>query len=577
VLPEQFGPYQLEELIGRGGMGEVYRAFDTRRNRRVALKRLPPELASDAQFQVRFRRESELAARLAEPHVIPIHDFGEIDGRLYIDMRLVSGADMGELLKREGPMPAARAVALISQVAAALDAAHAEGLVHRDVKPSNVLVVPGDFAYLVDFGVAREVDGEHTALTNTGSTVGTLGYLAPERFEGRGDHRVDVYALACVLFEVLAGRKPFPATSLPALLHAHLNVPPPRPTDVRPELPRGLDDVVARGMAKDPDARYASTGALAEAARAALVVRPETATVVRPQPQGASGPRPTARFAAFASGSGSPGAPTGTSGPVPSGAAGLPPYRTPGPPPGGAPGWSPPGAVGGPPSRAAGRPKRRRWIVPVVLGVVLLLVVGVVGAAMVFKVDDAANVATPAAPSIAAPTSPGASSSIDLGGENEYVAISPVGYVGYVTSSTPPSSLKVVSDSTELAATIPVGSGPQRVTISPDGTRAYVANLSDSSVTVIDTADNSVLATMTTGESTSPYEVAVSPDGTRAYVTTAFDVQIFDTANNSPAGLIDFPAGSLTNSIAITPDGARAYVGSSDSSVSVVELATNTR
>ena len=134
---EQFGPYRLEALIGRGGMGEVHRAFDTRRNRHVALKRLPPELASDTQFQLRFRRESELAARLAEPHVIPIHDFGEIDGRLYIDMRLVSGVDLNDLLHESGPLPPARAVAVVAQVASALDAAHAQGLVHRDIKPSN--------------------------------------------------------------------------------------------------------------------------------------------------------------------------------------------------------------------------------------------------------------------------------------------------------------------------------------------------------------------------------------------------------------------------------------------------------
>ena len=221
VAQEQFGPYQLEELIGRGGMGEVFRAFDTVRKRTVALKRLPLRLGADPTFQARFRRESELAARLSEPHIIPIHDYGEIDGQLYIDMPLVSGIDLGDLLERDGALPPARAVDIVSQVAMALDAAHARGLVHRDVKPSNILIAQGsrgdqDFVYLVDFGVARSVGMVDTSLTATGSAVGTLDYMAPERFTGRADDaRVDVYALACVLYEALTGRKPFAGDGLP--------------------------------------------------------------------------------------------------------------------------------------------------------------------------------------------------------------------------------------------------------------------------------------------------------------------------------------------------------------------------
>jgi serine/threonine-protein kinase len=554
---EQFGPYRLEALIGRGGMGEVHRAFDTRRNRHVALKRLPPELASDTQFQLRFRRESELAARLAEPHVIPIHDFGEIDGRLYIDMRLVSGVDLNDLLHDSGPLSPARAVAVVAQVASALDAAHAEGLVHRDIKPSNVLVTPGDFAYLVDFGVAREVEGEQTALTTTGSTVGTLAYLAPERFEGRGDHRVDVYALACVLHEVLSGRKPFPVTSIPALIHAHLNLAPPRPSEVVPGLPRGLDDVVTRGMAKDPDDRYASAGALAEAARAALdpadptAVRPvaEEPTVARPGGGVAAGSRP-----GYAS---PPSA-------LPPGVPGWPPPPGPGAP--GAP-WSPGES---PPAR-----RRRRLLVPVALAGVLALGAAVLAVVLLRPTDPTASTAGSTTPAGGAtPTTIGEVTSLDLGGENEYVAISPTAYVGYVTSSTEP-ALKVMSSGYELDATIPVGAGPQRVTVSPDGSRAYVANLSGRSVTVVDTATNAVAATVATGESTTPFEVAVAPDGRRAYVTTAFDVAVLDTAIDTITSVIDFPPGSLTNAIAVTPDGTRAYVGSNDRTISVVDLATN--
>ena len=274
MAAEMFGRYRLEELIARGGMGEVYRAVDTIKGRTVAVKRLSRELATDVAFRARFRRESALAAKLTEPHVIPIHDYGEIDGRLFIDMRLVEGVDLATLLDRDGPLPPARAVEIVAQLSAALDAAHANGLVHRDVKPSNVLLGRDgrrDFVYLVDFGIARGMgDGGDTSLTATGSAVGTLDYMAPERFEGRGDHRVDLYSLACLLYEMLTAAKPFDAVGVLAMMNAHLYRPPPRPSQQRRDLPETLDEVVVRGMAKDPEARYPSAGALADAAAAAL-------------------------------------------------------------------------------------------------------------------------------------------------------------------------------------------------------------------------------------------------------------------------------------------------------------------
>ena len=221
-LGELFGPYRLEELIGRGGMGEVYRAHDTVRDRVVALKILPTAMAVNPRFEARFRRESQLVARLSAPHIVPIHDFGEIDGRLFLDMRLVRGVDLATVLE-SGPLAPPRAVEMISQVASALDAAHADGLVHRDIKPSNVLYVgdprerrPGadhsDFVYLVDFGIARNLE-EGTSLTATGHAVGTLGYMAPERFSGEpSDRRIDVYALACTLYEALGVARSSPGT-----------------------------------------------------------------------------------------------------------------------------------------------------------------------------------------------------------------------------------------------------------------------------------------------------------------------------------------------------------------------------
>ncbi|WP_434444041.1 protein kinase domain-containing protein [Lentzea sp. E54] len=270
MTEETFGPYRIEQLLGRGGMGEVHRAYDTAHDRFVALKRLSPGYHDDEDYRARFRREARIVARLREPHVIPIHAYGEIDDRLYLDMRLVEGADLSDVI-REGTIEPARAVRIVEQVASALDAAHADGLVHRDVKPSNILVTAGDFVYLVDFGIARSVSPSATGLTASGSVVGTLDYMAPERFEsGPVDGRADVYALACVLFACLAGRRPFTAEGTAAQIWAHMKEAPPKASPLNPAVPAALDDVIATGMAKDPADRYASAGALARAAAQAL-------------------------------------------------------------------------------------------------------------------------------------------------------------------------------------------------------------------------------------------------------------------------------------------------------------------
>ncbi|MGW5717340.1 serine/threonine-protein kinase [Amycolatopsis sp. NPDC003865] len=266
----EFGPYRIERPIARGGMGEVLRARDTRLDRVVALKVLPPHLAADEEFRERFRREAHAVARLREPHIVPIHAFGEIDGRLYLDMQLVDGVDLATRLSTRGPMDAAEAVDVVGQIAQALTAAHAEGLVHRDVKPSNILLTGSGFAYLVDFGIARSQESA-TGLTGAGAAIGTLDYMAPERFTGaRPDQRVDVYALACVLHQCLTATKPFAATTAASILHAHLNQAPPRASLLHPGLPAALDGVVARGMAKSPDDRYPTAAALAAGAKAAL-------------------------------------------------------------------------------------------------------------------------------------------------------------------------------------------------------------------------------------------------------------------------------------------------------------------
>ncbi|WP_232666049.1 serine/threonine-protein kinase [Pseudonocardia sp. TRM90224] len=266
-----FGPYDLQGLVGRGGMGEVHRAFDTEHRRTVALKVLPDALAADPRYVERFRRESHATARLRDPHIIPIHRYGEIDGRLFIDMRLVDGADLGAALAA-GPLPPERAVRVVEQTAQALDAAHADGLVHRDVKPSNILLTGQDFVYLVDFGIAYDGVAQD-GLTATGTAVGTVDYMAPERFGGAAaEPAADIYSLACVLHEALTGRRPFIGDGMIAVMYGHASLPPPRPSAQRPELPAAFDEVVARGMAKDPGQRFGSAGELAAAARAALDV-----------------------------------------------------------------------------------------------------------------------------------------------------------------------------------------------------------------------------------------------------------------------------------------------------------------
>ena len=291
---QTFGHYKLTGLLGRGGMGEVYRAEDTKKGRTVALKILAEQFWQDEKFRTRFQRESRAAAVLQEPHVIPIHDWGEIDGHPYIDMRLVEGQTLQDLIASR-PLAPARASFIIGGVAAALDAAHAAGLVHRDVKPQNIIVTPSDFPYLVDFGIA-EAKGE-SGLTMTGMQIGTFAYMAPERFRDKdATPAVDVYALACVLYECLTGKAPFSSTSLEQIMTAHLMLPPPRPSDANRALATAFDDVIARGMAKEPDDRYGSCGALGRAAQRAV----ESDTVVKMSPANTMQAPPSAEHRAGA-------------------------------------------------------------------------------------------------------------------------------------------------------------------------------------------------------------------------------------------------------------------------------------
>ena len=269
IGPPDFGPYRVGELVGQGGMGTVHRAYDTVNRRVVALKRLPGT-GVDAEFVARFRREARVAAGLRHPHVVPVHAFGEIDGQLYLDMALIDGTDLRRLLGSEAVDPP-RVLAVLDQIAAALDAAHAAGLVHRDVKPSNILLGPDDHAYLADFGIARSMSSESTDLTRSGALLGTLDYLAPERLSSAPiDGRADQYSLACVLFECLTGRLPHPTDEPAAKLAGHLLRPPTAPSVLDPTLAPAVDPVLLRGMAKEPDRRFPSCAHLLEATGSAL-------------------------------------------------------------------------------------------------------------------------------------------------------------------------------------------------------------------------------------------------------------------------------------------------------------------
>jgi DNA-binding beta-propeller fold protein YncE/tRNA A-37 threonylcarbamoyl transferase component Bud32 len=272
--------YRLDEQIGRGGMAVVYRAHDARLDRRVALKILAPELARDEEFRQRFIRESRAAAAVDHPNIIPIYEAGEADGVLFIAMRFVDGRDVQTLIGQLHPLPTARVCDIVTQVASALDAAHAHGLVHRDVKPGNMLrdATSGraqpDHVYLSDFGLSKQSLGTSAALTSQGQFLGTLNYVAPEQIEGRPvDGRTDEYALACSTFEMLAGQPPFRRDDSLATMWAQLSDPPPSLTGMRPDLPAAVDGVIARALSKPPDDRYGTCVEFATALRQACGVR----------------------------------------------------------------------------------------------------------------------------------------------------------------------------------------------------------------------------------------------------------------------------------------------------------------
>src|SRR4051794_4568947 len=371
---ETFAEHRIDSVLGQGGMGVVYWATDLRLNRQVALKVIKPELSLDEDFRRRFRRESELAASVRQSNVVTIYQAGDADGLLFVTMDLIDGVDLRAVIAQHGRLDLVTATEVTNQVAAALDAAHASGLVHRDVKPANVLVANGTpmHVYLTDFGLTKRTSSQ-SGLTKTGLFVGTLDYAAPEQIQGWPvDARADVYALGCVLFEMLIGQPPFRRDNDYATLYAHMTEPPPAPRGLAPDLPVAFDEVIARALAKSPDDRYPSAGDLARAAIAA-----------------ASGELPTVPERTVAVGPAAPAPPvqvdaTAAAQPTPSGqptALGATPAPVAAPPP---PPVQPPSHVTSvlPPSRSSGP-----WPA-VVLAVVVLAIAGAIAVVLLTRGGD---------------------------------------------------------------------------------------------------------------------------------------------------------------------------------------------
>jgi serine/threonine protein kinase len=276
--------YRIEERIGRGGMGLVYRAEHLNLRRRAAIKIIAPDLAEASGFRERFNREARIAAALQHPNIVTVYDAGEEDGLLYLAMQYIEGSDLAAVLRSQGRLRPYRAIDVCRQVAAALDAAHGQGLIHRDVKPANVLI-EGRTAFLTDFGLTKRIEGTRTQLTKAGDVVGTIHYVAPEQIEGaRVDARTDIYSLGCLVYHCLSGELPFARDTDVAVIYAHLSEEPPRLTSVRPELPGGLDAVIAKALEKAPERRFQTCADLMSAARAVIDAAGPLSDTATPRP-----------------------------------------------------------------------------------------------------------------------------------------------------------------------------------------------------------------------------------------------------------------------------------------------------
>jgi DNA-binding beta-propeller fold protein YncE/tRNA A-37 threonylcarbamoyl transferase component Bud32 len=566
AIGSRLAGYRLDAQIGRGGMAVVYRGYDPRLDRRVALKVLAPELARDESFRQRFIRESRAAAAVDHPHIIPVFEAGESDGVLFIAMRYVDGGDVGALIRPGAPLPAARVVGIVTQVASALDAAHARGLVHRDVKPGNMLLDASssiDHVYLSDFGLSKQsLSSSH--LTATGQFLGTLDYVAPEQIEGRPvDGRTDLYALACAAFELLCGAPPFQREERLAAMWAQLSEPPPALTARRPDLPPAVDQVLAKALAKAPGDRYRTCLEFATALRDACGLGPGGAapaeaapgpghTVVAPPPVApARRPAPAATRPATdppgpAAGPDPPGPATGTDPPPPatetgsappatetgSGTEAIHPVRRPRE-------VTRPraAAAAGPPAPSGGgdaRPSRSWWRSPVALvaGVVVLLGLAGGGYAITRGVSNGSHTSHghgdtsngrgkgSVSGKLTAISPPGCLTSsapapvlhqirtnlVRVPGQPWAVVAAPGRWSFLTLTSGSKGSIEVVQDGSGLTPapvrSIPVSGTPRGATLTPDG--HYLLAADDSGAVVINVAQAEQGGSAIAGSLTSP-------------------------------------------------------------------------
>jgi YVTN family beta-propeller protein len=515
-----FAGYRIESVAGEGGMGRVYRATQMALNRRVALKLIVPALADDAEFRVRFERESELTASIEHPNVIPVYEAGEAEGRLFIAMRWVEGTDVRSVILSEGRLEPSRVVAIVEQVAAALDAAHRGGLVHRDVKPANVMLTAThgqEHVYLTDFGLTKKT-ASATALTRTGHFVGTPDYMSPEQIKGeRADARADVYALGCVLFHALTGRTPYERDSEVAKMYAHLNDPPPSAVETVPGTPVGLDAVITRALAKDADQRYPSAGDLGRASRAVLTgaapSQPErslaTGLAAPRAPETApTAPAPGAAATAPAGAATAPAAAPAPAATAPAGAATAPAAAPTAPAPT-APAPSPPAAPRAT-SQAPPRERPRRRAVPIAMAALLVLGAtgGVLAAAGVFSGasknesasagDGSITFGDPARstrPKAVVTTDPRAERAISVGAGADGVAVG-AGMV-WIANKHRNEVIRLDPDTRRLAGRTSVGLEPDSLAIGADS--IWVTNTSSDSVSRIDLRTAKVTRTIPVG------------------------------------------------------------------------------
>ena len=630
-IGSRFGPYLLKRLLGSGGFGEVYEAFDTVKNRIVALKLLPPSYSANPNFRQRLFREASTAGRLNEPHVVPIHDYGEIDGQLFIDMRLIPGTDLRAVLNKSGPLELTRAVSIAKDIASALDAAHAEQIVHRDVKPANILLTTDDFACLVDFGLANAATD--AKLTSAGTTIGTFAYMAPERFNGQTiDLRTDVYALACVLYECLTGAPPYDADDQAALIAAHLATPIPLPSQ-HADVPVEFDDVIARGMAKEPHDRYASAGELATAARRALTATPHPdvdrpaapASAVPPVEIPAPLPSRRRKIAVRVA------AGIAVAGLVASTPYWMSSHRKPAIPPASTTfarvsatipvGKHPEGVAVDPAIHRAytadyganavsvidTRTHTVTATIPVGRGPIGLAVDTATHAIYTANNrDDSVSVVDPMTRSVIATIAAGTNpwgiaidtaahtaftannwdntvsvinvdnrsvmATVQVGKHPEMVAVDPTTHTAYVTNNSD-GTLSVIDTAHDAVTTsaISVGNGPLGVAVDPAAHAAYTANYTDNTVAVVDITARAVTATIRAGAN--PWGIAVDPTTHTAYVTNSSDgtVATIDTVTRTLTSSIN--VGNRLWDIAIDPSTHSAYTANSNNTMSVIEPA----